>query len=333
MTVVNREKCSECGSRDMDEDEARGEFVCNGCGLVQEDKAIDINHPQGRVGEGAHNTALRNDVGGNKLGSVIDRGEAKKLGKSNLTRTAVRAHAVKNQRAKDIMREIERLTDSKATQDAAKALLNTGFINDNSVHLSADDLGPKPGNQMRFMHQESKNATYVIRCSAIATMMVLSDIGSIPYRIWKVDARANGIDENDCLKAKRIIRSRLDRTVLKGLTGLKVIRNPAMLRRRALDAWSERLRLWVHAQGISGAQQFLDWVEEKRKKLDMDGDGRLGQENADMLMAMIATVALSELGISEVTKRAIAEDVFMLTVGGVNARLKQTRSHIEDSES
>jgi len=164
-------------------------------------------------------------------------------------------------------------------------------------------------------------------------MMVLSDIGSIPYRIWKIDARANGIDENDCLKAKRIIRSRLDRTVLKGLTGLKVIRNPAMLRRRALDAWSERLRLWVHAQGISGAQQFLDWVEEKRKKLDMDGDGRLGQENADMLMAMIATVALSELGISEVTKRAIAEDVFMLTVGGVNARLKQTRSHIEDSES
>ena len=73
MTVVNREKCSECGCRDMDEDEARGELVCNECGLVQEDKAIDINHPQGRVGEGAHNTALRNDVGGNRLGSVSDR--------------------------------------------------------------------------------------------------------------------------------------------------------------------------------------------------------------------------------------------------------------------
>ncbi len=43
MTVVNREKCSECGCRDMDEDEARGELVCNECGLVQEDKAIDIN--------------------------------------------------------------------------------------------------------------------------------------------------------------------------------------------------------------------------------------------------------------------------------------------------
>jgi hypothetical protein len=91
--------------------------------------------------------------------------------------------------------------------------------------------------------------------------------------------------------------------------------------------------MWVHAQGIAGAQQFLDWVEEKRRKLDMDGDGQLGQENADMLMAMIVTVALSELDISEVTKRTIAEDVFMLTVGGVNARLKQTRSLIEDSKS
>jgi hypothetical protein len=65
----------------------------------------------------------------------------------------------------------------------------------------------------------------------------------------------------------------------------------------------------------------------------MDGQGQLGQENADTLMAMIATVALSELSISEVTKRAIAEEVFLLTVGGVNARLKLNRSIIKGSES
>jgi hypothetical protein len=333
MTVVNRGKCTECGSRDLEEDEVRGELVCNECGLVQEDKAIDTTHPQGRVGEGAHNTALRNDVGGNKLGSVIDRKEALKVGKGNLSRTSIRAHAAKNQRAKEVLREIARLTDSTHTREAAKALLETGFTNNNSITLSPKDLGPKPGNQMRFMHQVDKNATYVIRCSAIATMMVLSDIGTIPYRIWKMDARANGIEENDCITAKKIIRKRLDLASLHGLTGMKIIRDRTTMRKRALEAWSERLRVWIHTQGIEGAQQFLDWVEEKRKELDKDGQGPLSGENADMLMAMIATVALSELSISEVTKRAIAEDAFLLTVGGVNARLKQTRRIIEDPES
>ena len=34
-------KCPECGSRDLDRDETRGEIVCAMCGLVVEDNVID----------------------------------------------------------------------------------------------------------------------------------------------------------------------------------------------------------------------------------------------------------------------------------------------------
>ena len=34
-------KCPECGSRDLDRDETRGEIVCAVCGLVVEDNVID----------------------------------------------------------------------------------------------------------------------------------------------------------------------------------------------------------------------------------------------------------------------------------------------------
>ena len=34
-------KCPECGSRELDRDETRGEIVCSMCGLVVEDNVID----------------------------------------------------------------------------------------------------------------------------------------------------------------------------------------------------------------------------------------------------------------------------------------------------
>ena len=34
-------KCDECGSRNLNRDETRGEVVCDDCGLVLEDKVID----------------------------------------------------------------------------------------------------------------------------------------------------------------------------------------------------------------------------------------------------------------------------------------------------
>ena len=39
--VEDTVKCDECGSRNLDRDETRGEIVCQDCGLVLEDKVID----------------------------------------------------------------------------------------------------------------------------------------------------------------------------------------------------------------------------------------------------------------------------------------------------
>ena len=39
--VEDTVKCSECGSRNLNRDETRGEVVCEDCGLVLEDNVID----------------------------------------------------------------------------------------------------------------------------------------------------------------------------------------------------------------------------------------------------------------------------------------------------
>ena len=39
--VEDTVKCDECGSRNLNRDETRGEVVCDDCGLVLEDKVID----------------------------------------------------------------------------------------------------------------------------------------------------------------------------------------------------------------------------------------------------------------------------------------------------
>ena len=39
--IENVTKCSECGSRDLERDDTRGEVVCLMCGLVVEDNVID----------------------------------------------------------------------------------------------------------------------------------------------------------------------------------------------------------------------------------------------------------------------------------------------------
>ena len=39
--VEDTVKCNECGSRNLNRDETRGEVVCEDCGLVLEDNVID----------------------------------------------------------------------------------------------------------------------------------------------------------------------------------------------------------------------------------------------------------------------------------------------------
>ena len=56
--------------------------------------------------------------------------------------------------------------------------------------------------------------------------------------------------------------------------------------------------------------------------LDSDGEGPMAQEKARMLLAMIAVCGVELFDEVKMTKKSIAEEIFNLTVGGVNSRLK-----------
>jgi transcription initiation factor TFIIB len=74
--VEDTVKCDECGSRNLNRDETRGEVVCEDCGLVLEDKVIDqgaewrvFSPEQGdqRARTGAPMTVMLHDKGSQQI--------------------------------------------------------------------------------------------------------------------------------------------------------------------------------------------------------------------------------------------------------------------------
>ena len=71
MTDTSVTKCTECSSRDLDHDGAKGEVVCNECGTVLCEQEIDYQHPSTQVGENAHISSARNDSLGSRILDVL----------------------------------------------------------------------------------------------------------------------------------------------------------------------------------------------------------------------------------------------------------------------
>ena len=313
-------KCNECGCKDLDDDKEMGELVCNSCGTVLSENIIDYQHPSTQVGDGAHISSSRNDslVAKNTRRTYIDAREARKLGMGNLIRIDQRANCRRNVRANDILDEIRRLSNCDSTTRTAEMVINMCFT-DNPEY---SDYGELPRNQMRYMmDKEGKGPLYVISVCAIATQRILSEMNQINYYLWKIDAKELGLDYNDVHRCVNILRNKITRYC----TTNRINHHRTLLinRSRALYAFEERLRNWVKEKNIVGAQPLLEWVEERIRILDDNGDGPMGDVQPDMLLAMITICGLEENKIPKLTKTAIAEDIFLLTVGGVNSKLKQ----------
>ena len=325
MTENNTTKCTECDGRDLEQDEGRGEVVCNDCGTVLDDYQIDTGHPSGQVGENAHMSAQRNDnvAGKTTRRTYFDKREARKNGLGNIIRADQRAHSRRNVRANDIFDEIKRISGSNAVARAAIPILKKCYTKEGE----GDGHGKLPLNQMRFIGAKGKgkdkDATYIIRVSAIATMRILSDLGRIPYQYWQQDADKLGLSRNDVTGAVKIIKKRLvnlfahDR--LSSIDPMVGMKNS---RRNAIDAFEQKLREYMRQHKIQHAEKLLKWFTERIQVLDSDGEGPMAQEKARMLLAMIAVCGVELFDEVKMTKKSIAEEIFNLTVGGVNSRLK-----------
>ncbi len=312
-------KCTQCSSRDLEKDEIKGELVCNDCGTVLDENQIDYLHPSTQVGENAHISSARNDSLGSRSTrrTYIDAREARKSGKGNLIRTDQRAHAKKNARGHDILDEIRRLSNSEAITKAAEFVIKSCF----TKNPEYEGYGELPLNQMRFMvSEQGKDAVYVISVCAVASMRVLSDFNLIGFYIWQEDAKKLELDSNDILIATKILTERIKR-VCRG-NNMNPYGSLPLRRRGALYAFEQKLRHWVRENNVANAELLLDWVAERIQSLDDNGDGPMSDVNPNMLLAMITICGLEEFQSCRMTKKGVAE-IFNLTVGGVNAKLKQ----------
>jgi hypothetical protein len=318
MTGNNITKCTECDSRDLDQDECRGEVICNDCGTVLDDCQIDTGHPSGQVGENAHMSAQRNDSVGakNSRRTHFDKREARKTGHGNIIRPDQRAHSQRNERANKILDEIKRISGSTDVALAAIPILKKCYTKEGE----GDGHGKLPLNQMRFIG--GKDATYIIRVSAIATMRVLSEMDKIPYQYWQQDADRLGLNRNDVTEAVRNIRIRLIKLFRAHESSIDLRKGMRNSRRNAIDAFEQKLREFIREHKIQHAEKLLKWFTERINVLDSNGDGPMAQEKPRMLLAMIAICGVELFDEVKMTKKSIAEDIFNLTVGGVNSRLK-----------
>jgi len=318
MSENNMTKCTVCNSRDLEHDEGRGEVVCNDCGTVLDDCQIDTGHPSGQVGENAHMSAQRNDSVGGKTTrrTYFDRHEARKTGHGNIIRPDQRAHSQRNVRAHDILREIRRITGSEDVSQAAIPVLKKCFTKAGE----GDGYGKLPLNQMRFIG--GKEPIYIIRVSAIATMRVLSEMDKIPYQYWQQDADRLRLNRNDVNEAARKIRSRLIKLFRADVSSIDPRDGMRNSRRNAIDAFEQKLREYIRQHKIQHAEKLLKWFTERINVLDSNGEGPMAQEKPRMLLAMITICGIELFDEVKMTKKSIAEDIYNLTVGGVNSRLK-----------
>ena len=324
MTENNMTKCTECSSRDLDHDERRGEVVCNDCGTVLDTNQIDTGHPSGQVGENAHMSAQRNDsVGGRTTRRThFDRAEARRNGLGNIIRPDQRAHSQRNVRANDILDEIRRLSGSDNVAKACIPFLKKCYTKDGE----GDGHGKLPLNQMRFIGSKptdkGKDATYIIRVSAIATMRVVSELGSIPYQYWQQDADRLGLERKDVTETVRLIKTRLVNLFRDHASTIDPRVGMKNLRRNTIEAFEQKLRDYIRQHNIQHAEKLLKWFTERVRVLDMDGEGPMAQEKPRMLLAMVTICGIELFNDVKMTKKSIAEEIFNLTVGGVNSRLK-----------
>jgi hypothetical protein len=323
MSENNMTKCTECSGRDLDHDESRGEVVCNDCGTVLDDYQIDTGHPSGQVGENAHMSAQRNDnVGGKTTRRThFDKKEARKNGLGNIIRPDQRAHSRRNVRANDILDEIKNISGSNDVARAAIPILKKCYTKEGE----GDGHGKLPLNQMRFIgskdKDKDKDATYIIRVSAIATMRILSDLGWIPYQYWQKDADELDLSRNDVTEAVKIIKRRLVNLFRDQVSSIDPKDGMKNSRRNAIEAFEQKMREYIRQHKIQHAEKLLKWFTKRIHVLDSDGDGPMAQEKAQMLLAMIAVCGVELFDEVKMTKKSIAEDIFNLTVGGVNSRL------------
>ncbi len=326
MAENNMIKCTVCDSRDLDHDEARGEVVCNDCGTVLDTNQIDTGHPSGQVGENAHMSAQRNDSVGAKTTrrTHFCKREARKTGHGNIIRVDQRAHSQRNVRANEILDEIKIISGSNDVARAAAPILRKCYTKEGE----GDGHGKLPLNQMRFVgskgkdKDKDKDATYVIRVSAIATMKILSEHGKIPYQYWHQDADRLGIDRNDVTETTRIIKSRLVKLFGDHVSSINPKDGMRNLRRNTIEAFEQKLREYTREHNIAHAEKLLKWFTERINVLDSDGEGPMAQEKPRMLLAMITICGVELFDEVKMTKKSIAKDIFNLTVGGVNSRLK-----------
>ncbi len=318
MSENNMTKCTVCNSRDLEHDEGRGEVVCNDCGTVLDDCQIDTGHPSGQVGENAHMSAQRNDSVGGKTTrrTYFCRHEARKTGHGNIIGPDQRAHSQRNVRAHDILREIRRITGSEDVSQAAIPVLKKCFTKAGE----GDGYGKLPLNQMRFIG--GKEPIYIIRVSAIATMRVLSEMDKIPYQYWQQDADRLRLNRNDVNEAARKIRSRLIKLFRADVSSIDPRDGMRNSRRNAIDAFEQKLREYIRQHKIQHAEKLLKWFTERIDVLDSNGEGPMAQEKPRMLLAMITICGIELFDEVKMTKKSIAEDIYNLTVGGVNSRLK-----------
>jgi len=129
LTIGQDGPCDECGAKDWETDDIRGEVVCGSCGLVVEENVIDpraewVNHGDSpdRSRVGAPSTPLLADKG---LNTRIDRSD---LSGTRASMNGIKGKALRDWRRRAVIDDRSKTRDSR-TRNLVKAMQ---FIRDRS---------------------------------------------------------------------------------------------------------------------------------------------------------------------------------------------------------
>lgn len=324
-------KCSECSSI-LVEDGINGEYVCNKCGLVYNESAIDMQDKSSVFGDTSHSQiAGRSRMAESAMeGTTFNPRESgiDKAFWSRMNRYQTRARRGRECFADRVMEHIRSLCLGSGVESAVRAVVEATLIAQDD-ELEHEKLGSLPLNELRIIQKKTRIERE--QTAAIAAIITASSMGMIsPCRITSLTQGWNIEKEHYNELAKRM-KQRIIR--MRGLGRIAFVppQRPSVARKASINDAISVIRQELQEESGLTNQVVKEIISGCLRVLTNFGepelDSSLPNERADMLVAVIAKQVMSDLRVRGHNRRvAIA---LGLSSGGVSQRFRDLKDLLE----
>lgn len=310
-----------------------GEYVCNNCGLVYNELALDMQDKSSVFGDASHSQiGSRSRMAESAMeGTTFDPRERgiDKAFWSKMNKYQNRARRGRECFADKVMEHIRSLSLGRDVEAAVRTVVEATLIAQHDEAEKHKKLGSLPLNELRVI--QKKNRIEREQTAAIAAIITASSMGMIsPCRITSLTQGWNIEKEHYNELAKRM-KQRITR--MRGLGRVSFVppQRPSMARKASINDAISIVRQELQEESGLTDEVVKDIICGCLRVLTNFGepelDSSLPNERADMLVAVIVKQVMGDLRVRGHNRRIAT--ALGLSPGGVSQRFRDLKDLLE----